>query len=83
MKDFHRYHVGDKVYFAGYDSNFPEESEVSDYEVLDASDMGMIRIRDVGWLDPNDPSEDMYPTMEMAQNALNKMKERGKRYDLH
>lgn len=70
----HRYHVGDKVYFAGYDDNFPDQSVVSEYEVADASEKGLICLEeDVWWIDPNDPEEHMYPTREQAEEALKKL----------
>ena len=68
-----RYHAGDKVYFAGYDDNFPDQSVVSEYEVTDASEKGLIRLADGFWIDPNDPEEHMYPTREQAEEALKKL----------
>lgn len=69
----HRYHVGDKVYFAGYDDNFPDQSVVSEYEVTDASEKGLIRLFDGLWIDPNDPEEHMYPSREQAEEALQRL----------
>ncbi|MCR5788643.1 MAG: hypothetical protein K6G83_02030 [Lachnospiraceae bacterium] len=72
MIDFYRYHIGDKIYFAGYDSNFPEESMVSEYEILDASEKGMVNIVDDYWIDPNNPEEYMFPTKQLAEESLKK-----------
>jgi transcriptional regulator with XRE-family HTH domain len=74
IRGLKRYHVGDKVYFAGYDDNFPDQSEVDEYEVTDASEKGLIFLEEDGlWIDPSDPREHMYPTREQAEEALKKL----------
>ena len=71
----HKYHIGDKIYFAGYDEVFPEESQVSEYEVLDVSEKGMLltTASENYWIDSNDPEERMYPTREEAEAALKRI----------
>ena len=71
--------IGGKIYWAGYDKNFPDESEVEELEVKDVSAAGLVQIsyagRTIDWVDPKDPKEQLYQTREEAEAALKKMKE--------
>ena len=68
--------VGDCVYFAAYDENFPESSSVCEFKILDASAEGLIRIDDGGlsWVNVDDPDERMFWTEEEAEEKLEELK---------
>ena len=65
--------VGKTIYFAYLDENYPDESEVVEYEIQDASAAGDVYIAD-GWCDPADPRECLFWTREAAEKALAEMK---------
>ena len=62
--------IGDSLFFACYDDNFPEESMVSEYDVIDVSAKGMIQI-DIGeWIDLNSEECLFYRTREEAVERI-------------
>lgn len=68
-----RHKIGNRIYFAGYDSSF-DEGWVSEYEVKDITLAGLVLIGDDDdWVDPSDPAEQMYWTREEAEKALAEM----------
>lgn len=76
-RDFERLsvHVGDTVYWAGYDENFPEESDVFPYTVEDVSVKGFVYLRGCDdWYDMEDKSEGFYLTESEARDRLEEMK---------
>jgi len=70
-----RAQVGQKIYFALFDTNFPDESEVTEYEIEDVSALGLVRICD-DWSNPMNPEECLFWTREEAEEALRRMKEK-------
>ena len=73
--------VGDCVYYVAYDENFPDSSSVCEYEVIDASANGLIRIDDgdLSWVNMDDPDEGMFWTEEEAERKLAELKAGGKK----
>ena len=75
-----RAEVGGKIYFASFDDSFPEESDVTEYEIYDMSAAGLVRVRidDNGnaydWVNPADPDERMFWTREEAEKKLEDLK---------
>lgn len=65
--------VGDFLYFAGYDDNFPDESTVSKYEVIDVSAKGLVRTDDGEWLDLDSDGCWMYRTRDEAVAQIRKL----------
>lgn len=65
--------VGDKLFFAGYDENFPDESSVEEHKVTDVSVNGLVRTDDGEWADLNSDSCWLYRTREEAVAQIRKL----------
>ena len=65
--------IGDIVYFAGYDKNYPDESNVEEHEVVDVSVNGLLRLDDGEWVDMNSDGCWIYRTREEAVAQIRKL----------
>ena len=63
-----------KIYFACFDDNFPEESEVEEQYIYDASANGLVCLANNEWSDPGNPDERMFWTREEAEAKLEELK---------
>lgn len=65
--------IGDTLYFAGYDENFPDESNVEEHKVTDVSVNGLVRIDDGEWIDLNSDGCWMFKTRQEAIDQIVKL----------
>lgn len=72
--------VGDILYFACYEPNFPDQSEVSESIVKDISLSGLVLLDDgETWIDWKDPEENMFLTRQEAETRIKELIKKGER----
>lgn len=71
--------IGDTIYFAAFDSNFPDASEPEPHEVMDVSARGKVFLEEDMICDFRDPDERLFLTREEAQEEIERLKEAHKK----